>query len=448
MQSIQLIRKLGKLFSHKRKIDNTFSNLKNGEILSGKVIEKLTGKKYIIHLKGENIIAESENHLKEGNKYNFDVVNLKPKLTLKISAPSLKTNEGKIEFLNQLGLTHSKINLFILDILVSDKIDFNRNDLLNLISILKSLYPSMKNEDEIRDKARTALFLYRKGIPVTKSMVDNISYYLFNRPQLDKMMIELKILIKKYIDSESSSEREKALSILSYLDKIILKGDGINDFKILKDYLLLLGLDYESRILKIMNDENKLSEFQNQPVIKKDLLSLLMTLNEKISIISENTSFYLTLRSAIEKMLEFIEFQQLMNYNTGDKKEDFFYYYLLPFLYDDKIHPAEIIFKGRKKFQEISKKFTITIFAFINDECIEIVIDFFQKDLSIVFNSDNENILSVLERFQSDLKEAIQLLGFHIKEMKFNKSEDILKERNIFLSQILIDNTKKVNIVI
>lgn len=451
MDSIPFIKKFGRLFLNPNRYENIKSDLRKGESFLGRVIEKFSESKYLIRLKGEDVIAESENPLKEGEQYDFKVVNLKPKITLKILIPDLNTLEGKIEFLNQIKLSHSNINLSILDFFINNALPINRGELLILSSVLNSLYSSIKSDDEIKKKAKSAFLLYQKGIPIKKELIENITYFLFERPEIDRQISEIISLLKKLKDSNISIEKEIVESLLLKLEKIILKAEKNRDFQVLKNYFSLLGLDYEAKISEFVNEDANIPEFLKHSGLKGNLLYLLMILDVNRELFSENMEIYIKLRSSIENIIKFVEFQQIMNYNTESERKEYYinYYYLVPTFYQDKLFPVDIIFREKRERKNIPKKFNITIFIFINKETfLEVNIEIFQNDIEIVFKSENERFLHLLERFHEELKVPIDSLGFNIKSISFEESKDIMIERENLLFGALIKRVKKIDVVI
>ncbi|RKY89292.1 hypothetical protein DRQ09_01635, partial [candidate division KSB1 bacterium] len=102
--------------------------LKKGEIVNGKILQKLDDMNYLIRMKGHNIVAESEYPLVKGEEKTFKVIKTYPKIELKLmeSRPvNLEGEENKIQILKSLNLPVNKSNIAILNLIESLNLHFN-----------------------------------------------------------------------------------------------------------------------------------------------------------------------------------------------------------------------------------------------------------------------------------------------------------------------------------
>ncbi len=449
MYNTNAIKKLGRLFLNPSRYENIKSSLKVGEHFSGKVIQKYSENKYLVNIKGEEVIAESENIFREGISYKFEVLRLTPKIELKISIPDLKILEGKIEFLNQLNLQPSKINFAILDFFVNNDLPLNYRGLSFLSTILNSIYPSIKNDNEVEKRVKSSIFLLQKGIPIKKELIEIISYYLFGKPQIENEIYELISFLKKIIESDILKEKDITESLLSMLGKLTIKFDD-NDFNYLKDYFKLIGMNYESKLLELINQVDYKLEFLKISGIKGNLLLFLGMLEaEKEKFLWERESYEI-LKSTVKKVLDYVEYMQIMNYYQKKEQYEFDinYYYLIYVLYGNKIYPVEIILKGKKEKKNIPKKFVIAIFIFIGENCVEVILEIFQNDMKITFKTEDKKFLFFLEKIEEELKDAICSLGFNVKNMSLNKIDNVLSDRENILLINEMKKSKKIDVFI
>ena len=442
MDSASLIKKFGSLFLNPERQKNLAGSLKVGHRISGRIVKRVAHDKYLVKIRGEDIIAESKNVLKEGIKYSFEVTQLKPKTALKLALPDIKTVEGKAELLNQMNLPGSKLNLSILDFFAGSKITFDRNELLLISSVLHSLFPEIKDGDELKRKIKAVFLLSRKNIPLNKELIETAAQYLFGKPEIDKDVKDALSFLRDYIFSGSASKEEKEL--FSLLEGLILKGNKEDDYNLLVRYFRLTGIDYEARINELIYNDETLKEFLNHPGIKGYILFLLLAADKGIRLNP-------LLQTVLEKILRIIEFQQVMNYFPKDIKNEYEkqYYYLLPLNVTDKLMPVEMHFK-RKRTQESSvKKYVFSIFVFINDtECLKIHGEMVNREISIMFESESEIILRIFEGYLTELKKRIASLGFLLKNAGFNTVIDMKEERERIIFDSITQEVKKINVMI
>lgn len=219
---------------------------KPGDIFTGKVIEILSDSKFLVKVRGTEIIAESNLLLQSGNVYRLQVQTVKPKFSISIynnSAASGSLEEKAIEILTKFDLNINRAAQGIVEQLIKYGFPVSRETVLTVMSYLREFAGSKNLKKSDREKVDAILFLIENDIPVneyTFSAIKNIFeqysghqnpvYKLLNGRLFDENLIEfdgslidinepdLKIVfnIKNYLTQ-----------LLSFYDDLIGKIAGI-----------------------------------------------------------------------------------------------------------------------------------------------------------------------------------------------------------------------------
>lgn len=190
------------------------NNLKQGDILSGRIVKSLKDGKYLIEIKNSNVLAESELPLSEGEKVYLKVVKVSSKLELQIIRGEniLQNPEEKILFLKKIGIEPSRLFINILEVLKENKLPLNQKDITYIGGLLEKFITDDKKRLN-KDTIRAVILLYKKGVTIEEELINEIEMLLENNTTPEKIIK----IFKKIIDKTGDiNEKENYPAYLNF----------------------------------------------------------------------------------------------------------------------------------------------------------------------------------------------------------------------------------------
>ena len=204
------------------------NNLKQGDILNGRILKSLKDGKYLIEIKNSNVLAESELPLSEGETVYLKVVKISPRLELQIIREEniLQSPEERILFLKKMGIEPSKLFLNILEVLKENKLPLNQKDIIYIGNLLEKFIAEEKKRLN-KDTIRAVILLYKKGVKIEEELIDEIEELLNNEKNPEKIIR----VFKKIIDrTENDAEKENYPAYLNFPFSADIKKDRVELF--------------------------------------------------------------------------------------------------------------------------------------------------------------------------------------------------------------------------
>jgi len=187
-----------KTFSIENSSESLKQTYKSGDIISGRIIRPIEPGKYIIEIRNSNFLATSNLNLKTGEKVYLKVVDTQPKLELQIlrSENILKTEEEKIEFLRQLKIEITKLNISILNVLKEEKFPLKAEDIIYIASLVEKYIKNQKRKIN-KNIIKAVIYLYKKGVKIEEELIKDLEYLFSENTSPDKIFQIFKKIIEK-----------------------------------------------------------------------------------------------------------------------------------------------------------------------------------------------------------------------------------------------------------
>jgi len=187
MNNISKIKAVRKISFFQGKGTKSPFPFKKGEILTGKILEKLNNTNYLIRLKGQNVVAESANSLPKGEEKTFQVLKLEPKVELKLleSKPvNLEGKQNKIELLKILNLPVNKNNMTLLSLIESTGHSFTAKEISYIFSLLSGFITDKEFTKSELSTIKIIIFLLSDKIPLSEKNLELLKNHFTYRKNI------------------------------------------------------------------------------------------------------------------------------------------------------------------------------------------------------------------------------------------------------------------------
>jgi len=203
------------------------SLLKEGEVISGKILEKLNSTNYLIRIKGHHLVAESENPLTEGEEKTFIVLKSEPKIELKLIdnvAVDLKGKENKIQLLKMLDIPVNKSTLAILNIIESFQSQITVKEISYLFSLFTEIVSGKEPTKNELSTIKILIYLIKNKIPLDGKTALIIKNHLLAREKILSLVDEYGRKNRESIFITRDSEgKNKIIDLLKSLTDLYKK---------------------------------------------------------------------------------------------------------------------------------------------------------------------------------------------------------------------------------
>lgn len=247
-------------------------NLKNGDVITGKVIDIITPGKYVLRINGKDLIADTGFDLSKGKLYSLKVYKVAGQISFQLVDPiqSIKNPIEKIsQFLKLNNFELSELNKNIALSMLKGKFPLSKANLISIINIFNGLDEKTKKELKSEEGIKSLFVLYDNKIEITKDNILNLKNIISrknytnsnNEISFENNLVSSESNITN-IKSESNSFNSETLSksleigfLLSNLINICPKDMELTDLflRILKYHSLFNNSLNESKKINIIN---------------------------------------------------------------------------------------------------------------------------------------------------------------------------------------------------
>ena len=158
--------------------------LRDGQILQGEIVRIYPNNKAEIQIGNHRLVAEINTSLVAGQKYFFQVHGTENQLVhLKVLGDSFKQNieENVMQLLDKLGLKSNRPIVQFVQSLLTDKIPFNRHQLIQAISFIET--------SQIRNSVPILKEMFVHRLPITENVFQAL--YILKNNELSSSMNQL-----------------------------------------------------------------------------------------------------------------------------------------------------------------------------------------------------------------------------------------------------------------
>lgn len=177
-------------------------SLKPGDMLKGKVSEILPGNKYVVLVRGRNIVAESNLQLKEGSVYSLRVTTTFPSFSFNVVSDQTKSEPDvrqAVRLLNKLDLPVNNVSKQIALEMAKFDLPLTRENIVAIESFFDKFFRKTLKDESYPHGIRTILYFISKGLPFSGEIASRMEQF-FSDPVTAMKTIEvlnLKILMKE-----------------------------------------------------------------------------------------------------------------------------------------------------------------------------------------------------------------------------------------------------------
>ncbi|MCP4724120.1 MAG: hypothetical protein GY863_03740 [bacterium] len=387
-----------------------------GDIISGKIIEMLSQTKYLIRVRGNDIIAESDLNLNVGDIYKMEVLKADSRLTVKVLpfTHDPKDFQAKVmSILKDYDLPVNSVNKNAVERLLSLGIQMDRENITSFMQLLNE-YRKNDRSDKITAKDLTTLiFADKNNISTDKNSLKALRDIITGREHIFNTCLGEDTLEMLYKLSMSDSRLEE------------------ND-------------ELKKDILKLFIN-NADSEFDN------------LILSGKISDITGNiySSLAAVLCSEHRSLLDktvligliriFSLFQQINIVNSGEFQNEKIFYSPLLIRNEDGIRVIELFYRKLTLYPENMDPvpgFEINILFLMGDPA-PVHVNITKKVpgmLNISINHPGHYLLKSIKKHKSGLRKRVNALGYRSVKINYEQNDTASEEyrTNLFFPKTQI----------
>jgi hypothetical protein len=413
--------------------------LKLGQILRGKVLTILGTGEVLTLINGQKVKAQSNLNLEVGDVLYLKVQSLKPNLLLRLYGIDTSANSDPIvKVLKMFNLEESSLNKKIVSLMIKNNVSIDKNEIRKISETIKLISTDMvefENSKEI-DTENNHLFLNAKslGSPVTDEKIIEAMFFLKSKniPITSKTALIAYNFLNK--ESDLTDDINNFFDILKSVKNVpelkdlplFLFNPDSEEIPV-EQILQRIGLDHEKRLSEYSPEIKK----QNKSEISLKQIALEVINNYK-SIEGFDNSEKLKLLAI--KIINNIEFQQIMNSDdSGDIKNWFFQF---PVKIDREESTVDLKIAGKnRKSGNINKvpysfNLSVDLSALGN---VRSHGSLYQNSLSLSFYLPDEKNLSLFKEDLDNLKTRFNELGLLLQ----NATVETRVNENMFDMNIL-----------
>ncbi|RCW70733.1 hypothetical protein [Saliterribacillus persicus] len=160
---------LSGLLKSDRAIQPTTTNLKAGQMISGRVQELYPNNRALISIGNQQIVAQLETSLSAKQSYLFQVLSTGDITKLKVLTEQTGGNNAQLEaMLKQLGINVPKEARSFIQSLINQNIAFTPNQSKEMLSLLQQYGNSNETKAQIME-------MMSKGLPITREVFNSLT---------------------------------------------------------------------------------------------------------------------------------------------------------------------------------------------------------------------------------------------------------------------------------
>lgn len=359
--------------------------LRQGQIIQGKILRLYPGDKAQIQLGSQKLIAQLEASLTMGDNYHFQVQATGDVVHLKVLGGKLKSQakDNVIHLMTQLGLSTAKQNKALLKDLVSEKVPFDKDQLVKAFQLMNHA----GNKNSARDVAKEMI---AAKLPMTEVVFQAL--YTKHTSGLSEQMRALLLQLKQ--DPNPIPLQQNLMERLTTMTEYTYKQSNPQDqfLQQMRQVLQFTGLNYENQLLN--EDQTK--------TVKSMLIQLLHNSDD-------------VTHDRAQQLLHFINGLQL---NSVNESANFIQASLqLP---GEKLalnQDIQLDFEGKKtESGEISADYCRILFyldlANLNETVIDMNVQ--KRSVAITVYNDHNQLNDKAMTLKPMLKDALKHLDYHL----------------------------------
>ena len=351
-----------------------------------------------MHIKGNDIVAESNIPLQTGSIYSMKVHATFPLISFKIiqkGAP-LTSEQQAIQILNQLNIQVSNVTRAIVQQLTSLDLPVTQNSIATIMAHLTQWKRKNFIKSLNRNQIRIFLLLYQKNIPINSKTFAIVKDYLENKNPADNSIFEMIRNILADLNENTPPDSAIFRKFFKYLKP---KANANELTKAIKNAVHISGSSIQDVLTPVLlNYIYKLTETTQFSRLLHLLFEMLAHL-QNVRILNSHpddvkTVYYFPLTMTIDSnplILEFF-YQKLTLYSENDDKIPGFYINL--FITIQNSPPLHI---------ELTKKIP--------------------RMLSIQFHHPFNGNLELLRSHSGELKRMVRMLGYRTVRITYTVAD-------------------------
>jgi len=233
-------------------------NFRSGEVINGKIMELLSGNKYVIRVRGRDIVAESTLELKPGNIYSMRVQTTFPNFSFSILQQSEESADLELVAAKTLQKMNIPVNTVTKEIavqLLTAKMPLTREMISFVIENYDKYFRNEKNGITDSNKILFLLFMLNKNIPVSQQSIRLVKDFFKGPEHVVKNLQTLfsQYEFKKLFNKQGGSDINK---LAEELTKSASMGSAVKMSKLLPELENLFETIFNEILLLVKHKEN------------------------------------------------------------------------------------------------------------------------------------------------------------------------------------------------
>ncbi|MUK89931.1 hypothetical protein GMD78_16290 [Ornithinibacillus sp. L9] len=380
-------------------IIESVQTLRTGQVVQGKILKLFPNNKAQIQLGSQQLIAQLEASLTIGANYHFQVKASNSLLHLQVIGHQLQSKDrlNTMNLLEQLGLKATKMNITFVQMLLSEKIPFDQEQLGGALQLLSKTGDKVEMQQIVKEMIRNKL-----------PMTDSIFQALLTR-QATSFTDGVNALLQQLMNSTNKTELQQHL--MNRLSQIVdqpingrtpfinqvITESSMNNPSLLN---LLQAVGVMDRNVNLLQWTNNWEDFMKQ--------------NTSHSFQPENLPFQLN-ESSVMKRFEMIVENRTMF----------------------KMIASEMLHKwGSTIEQALAKNAPLpnNLFHQLSNEIIQKLLPMLSKEQNVAFQNNVQSISQILSQLQLLSSEQTFLKLEQLLTLENNPKQQFLSQLNQMLS--------------
>lgn len=361
-----------------------------GQLLQGRVLEKLEDGKWLVRIRGLNLVTESTIPLEVGVTFQARVLGVKEVLTLQLLPPTQSSQSARVsvaELLSSLGFTATPENTALLQALLHKGwAPTMLGQLLPYQEALPSAHPA------------TILLAWQMGLPPHPHLLASLQTLLGEQPPLGELLQELGMVLQSFSTRHPSQPfAEQARALQTWIPSTPQAG--------LQQWLSQLTTSYEAAFLQ----EPEIQKLTNN--LKAVLLRIATHLQE-LSDPKTAHAFHL-----VQTILQQLDGHLLANQIPLEELPLF--YFQIPYTLDGQ--SGTITFTGEEKAPvgEEERAFQFRFIAHtVHLGKLKVVLTLSGATISCDLMAEDEQARDFVQRHQDELRESLEGLQYQVERIR------------------------------
>ncbi len=361
-----------------------------GQLLQGRVLEKLADGKWLVRIRGLNLVTESTIPLEVGATFQARVLGVKEVLTLQLLPPTQSSQSARVstaELLASLGFAATPENTALLQALLHKGWTPSMlGQLLPYQEVLPSAHPA------------TILLAWQMGLPPHPHLLASLQTLLGEQPPMGELLKELGTVLQSFSTRHPSQPfAEQAHALQAWIPSTPQAG--------LQPWLSQLTTSYEAALLQ----EAEIQKLTNN--LKAVLLRIATHLHELSDPETAHASHL------VQTILQQLDGHLLANQIPLEELPLF--YFQIPYTLDGQ--SGTITFTGEEKAQGREKERAFQ-FRFIAHTVhlgkLKVVLTLSGATISCDLMAEDEEARDFVQQHQDELRESLEGLQYQVERIQ------------------------------